>query len=200
MGNSDCPLCRTPVPVTGEEELALLQRNVENGIPAAMFQLGSNYANGLHGLVPSHKKAARLYQRAADLGDVLAMHNLGFLYERGEGIKLDLKKTVKYWRMAAEQGMASAQYNLGTSYERGEGVAQDYAEAARLYKLAADQGHTKAEYNLGVMYYCGNGFARDIAEGIFWLKRAAAKGNKRAKDALTEIEALRPRAPPRRHG
>ena len=48
----------------------MLRKNVENGIPAAICQLGSDYTHGSLGLVPSHKKAARLYQRAVALGDV----------------------------------------------------------------------------------------------------------------------------------
>ena len=123
----------------------MLRRNVENGIPAAMRQLGWSYTNGLYGLVPSHKKAARLYQRAADLGDVDAMYNLGCAYERGHGVKLDNKKAVKYYRMAADQGDTNAEYNLGVMYRNGDGVAQNIAEAARWLERAAAKGHENAK-------------------------------------------------------
>ena len=73
----------------------------------------------------SYKKAARLYQRAVELGDVQSMVGLGFLYEKGQGIKLDTKKAVKYYRMAAERGYAQAQYNLGICFYNGIGVVQD---------------------------------------------------------------------------
>jgi len=187
---SPCPLCRAPFPTSNKEYLAMLRRNVENGIPAAMRQLGFNYANGYLGLMPSHKKAARLYQRTADLGDVIAMFNLGFAYEHGEGIKIDKKKAVKYYRMAADRGHTGAQYNLGICYNRGDGVAQDYAEAMRFYKLAADKGLTHAEHNLGCMYLKGEGVTRDFAEFARWCERAAAKGHKGAKRALTRIMSL----------
>ena len=58
----------------------MLRRHVENDNPTAVSQLGECYDHGRLGLVPSHKKAARLYQRAADLGDVFAMSNLGCAY------------------------------------------------------------------------------------------------------------------------
>ena len=61
----------------------------------------------------SDKKAARLYHRAADLGDVYAMNNLGGLYSSGRGVKLDKKKAVRYFRMAADRGQPRAQHNWG---------------------------------------------------------------------------------------
>ena len=84
----------------------MLRRHVENDNPAAIRHLGWNYERGDLGLKPSHKKAARLYQRAADLGDVMAMFNLGFTYEHGRGVKLDKKKAAKYYRMAADRGLS----------------------------------------------------------------------------------------------
>jgi hypothetical protein len=187
---SPCPLCRTPMPDTKEEELAMLRRNAENGIPAAIQKLGSDYSIGNLGLVPSHKKAARLYQRAVDLGDVMAMHNLACSYFKGEGVKLDKKKAVKYYRMAADRGNAIAQFVLGEFFYHSHGVAEDYAEAMRFYKLAADQGYTTAEYNLGVVYANGDGVTRDNAEAVRWLERAAAKGYEDAKSALAKIRIL----------
>ena len=185
-----CPLCRTPGHVrSAEENLAILRRSVENGIPAAIRQLGRSYVDGSFGLVPSHKKAGRLYQRAVDLGDVLAMYDLGVLYFQGQGVKLDQKKAFKYFRMAANRGLPKAQCNLGKSCYFGEGVPQDYAEAVRLYELAAEQGHTEAEYNLGCAYGSGEGVAHDATEAIRWYKRAAAKGYEPATGALARLRS-----------
>jgi hypothetical protein len=176
-----CPLCRTPEPKSDEEELSILCRHVENDNPVAIRELGCSYTQGDLGLVPSHKKAARLYQRAADLGDFKAMNDLGFAYNHGRGVKLDKKKAVKYYRMAADRNYAAAQSNLGCCFRNGSGVAQDDAEAFRFFKLAADQGHTQAENNLGFMYATGRGVARDKAEAKRWFERAAAKGHEGAK-------------------
>ena len=112
----------------------MLRRNVENDNPTAICYLGSCYETGRYGLVPSHKKAARLYQRAVALGDVVAMYNLGVVYDCGNGVKLDKKKAVKYYRMAADRGHATAQCHLGICFEYGYGVVQDDTEAFRYYK------------------------------------------------------------------
>jgi len=188
-----CPLCRTPSPSSNEEILARFRRKVENDNPAAMRFLGSCYEFSNLGVVKSYKKAARLYQRAADLGDVDAMYNIGVAYWNGVGVKLDKKKAVKYYRMAADRGIAKAQFNLGICYGNGDGVAQDYAEAMRYYRLAADQGYSLAEFNLGIMYENGYGVTRDTAEAIRWCERAAAKGDEGAIAALARLRrSLRP--------
>jgi hypothetical protein len=185
-----CPLCRTPYPETDEVSLAMLRRHVENDNPVAIRHLGECYQHGKLGFVPSHKKAARLYQRAVELGDVTAMCNLGTLYTQGEGVKLDKKKMVKYWRMAADRGCAIAQSKLGVCLLYGDGVTQDITEGLRLQKLAANQGLAIAEYFLGVVYQSGLRVARDPAEAIRWFERAAARGCEDAKTALVRLRAL----------
>ena len=166
----------------------MLRRSVENDNPAGVRHLGCCYAQSRLGLVPSHKKAARLYQRAVELGDVMAMYNLAIVYDEGQGVKLDKKKAVKYYRMAADRGYAGAQYNLGCCFRDGDGVTQDDAEAVWFYKLAADQGLTKAENNRGLMYARGRGVTRaDVAAAIRWYKRAAAKGHETSKANLAAL-------------
>ena len=168
----------------------MLRRNAESGKPAAIRFLGSSYVDGSYGLVPSHKKAARLFQRAAGLGDVLAMFNLGCLYKQGDGVKLDKKKMVRYWRVAADGGFANAQDNLGLCYQEANGVAKDYAEAKRFYKLAADQGFTNAEVNLACLCFLGED-PEDGAEAarvlVPVLERAAAKGHEDARAVLDRL-------------
>jgi len=187
-----CPLCRTPMPESDDEKLAMLRRHVaDDANPVATYLLALSYARGDLGLVKSDEKAARLYERAADLGDVGAMFQVGVAYDYGRGVKLDKKKAAKYFRMAADRGHAAAQFHLGCCFADDDGgVAQDDAESVRLYMLAADQGLTQAEYILGCMYEDGFGVAaRDYAEAIRWYERAAANGYEKAKRALARARA-----------
>jgi len=182
-----CPLCRTPFRKSKEESLAMLRRQVENDHPAAVGFLGTCYERGHYDLTKDAHAAVLAYRRAAELGDVRAMVNLGFAYDHGEGVKLDKKKAVKYYRMAADRGYASAQYNLGACFTKGDGVAQDYAEAFRFSKLAADQGYACGETSLGWMYERGRGVAQNSAEAVRWYERAAAKGHEAAAARLAEL-------------
>ena len=190
--NAPCPICKSLLPESEEEGLAMLRRRVENENPKAVCHLGLCYMDGRLGLKPSDKKAARLYERAVELGNVAAMYFLGCIYQFGRGVKPDKKKSFEYWRMAADRGHAVAQFNLGCCFNEGEGVAKDYAEAFRFYKLAADKGYTDAECNLGCAYVLGEGVARDDAEAYRWFERAAAKGNEKAKAAAARLRTSFP--------
>ena len=120
--------------------LARLRRHVDNNVPEAVSLLGTAYSNPNYGLVKSHKKALKLYQRAAELGDVHSWGLLGNYYYHGCGVKSDRKKTARFYRMGADGGDAHAQQNLAWCYENGVGVPRDLDEAKRFYALAAAQG------------------------------------------------------------
>ena len=178
-----CPLCRAPPARTASEMLARLRRHVENEVPEAIKQLGEAYQRPDLGLVKcSSKKAAKLYKRAAELGNAEAMCNLGALYIRGDGVKMDKKKGLQLYRMAADLGNANAQYNVALS-------SQDDEDVVKYYRLAADQGLTDAEHNLGERYVIGRGVTQDLEEAKRWFGRAAAKGDILSVDALERLSA-----------
>ncbi|EGB09299.1 hypothetical protein AURANDRAFT_6838, partial [Aureococcus anophagefferens] len=131
--------------------------------------LGVAYRVGYYGLVKSDKKAARIYRRAVELGDVDAMINLAALYENGTNVKLDKKKAERLYRTAADRGHAVAQYNLA----RGLDAEKRFEEAFRYLTLAADQGFTAAENNLGCCYMDGDGTEVDLGKARYWFERAA---------------------------
>ncbi|EGB03050.1 hypothetical protein AURANDRAFT_34545, partial [Aureococcus anophagefferens] len=142
------------------------------------------------GLVQSDKKAAKIYRRAVELGDVDAMMNLGTLYEHGSGVKLDKKKAEQLYRAAADRGDAVAQNNSGAFLHS----ADKFEEAFRYFVLAADQGYAHAECNLGVCYMDGQGTEVDLGKARYWFERAAAKGYEQATKALAGPEMLSLRA------
>jgi hypothetical protein len=138
------------------------------------------------GLVKSDKKAAKIWKRAVELGDVDAMGRLGFLYVTGTcGVKLDKKKAEELFRTAADRGDATAQYNLARVLHS----EQRFEEAFRYYALSADQGYTSAENNLGVSYKRGNGTEVDLGKARYWFERAAAKGHETAIKGLAQLDA-----------
>ncbi|EGB04090.1 hypothetical protein AURANDRAFT_67524 [Aureococcus anophagefferens] len=122
-----CPLCRTPCARTEAEQLARLRRHAENDVPEAIGALGSAYENATMGLKKSTKKAAKLYRRAVELGNVQSMTNLGALYAQGEGVKLDRRKATQLYRMASDGGSAMAAQNLGALIADGPRDARDHA-------------------------------------------------------------------------
>jgi hypothetical protein len=180
-----CPLCRLPCPKDIAEELARLRRHVENEVPEAIARLGDAYCYGRYDLVKSDKKAAKIYRRAAELGNVSAIVNLGVLCETGRGVKRDHNKAVELFRTAADRGDAVAQSNLGAFLHSEE----KFEEAFRYSALAADQGYTGGEFKLGFYYATGHGTEVDLGKARYWFERAAAKGDQAAIEALAELDA-----------
>ena len=131
--------------------------------------------------------ALREWRPLAERGDARAQHNLGVMYDKGEGVAKDAAEAVRWFRKAANQGDAQAQHNLGVMYANGEGVAKDAAEAVRWYRKAADQGLANAQYNLGVSYANGEGVPKDAAEAVRWYRKAADQGY---ADAQTNLGVM----------
>ena len=123
----------------------------------------------------------KLYRRAVELGDVIAMLNLGNMYEIGAGIKLDKEKARRLYRMGADRGDAKAQFNLARLLLQESDESQ---EAFELFKLSAALGFTDAIYMIGWCYLHGTGVALDRAEAKRWYQRAAAKGDQMAVKVL----------------
>src|SRR5262249_10077743 len=71
--------------------------------------------------------AARIWRRAAERGDPSAMCQLGFLYDRGEGVPKDAAEALRWYRAAAEKGNPTAMFNLSLIYHQGRGVPKDDA-------------------------------------------------------------------------
>ena len=184
IGN-ECPLCRLPRAKDHAELLAQLRRHVENEVPEAITCLGDAYRLGRFGLVKSDKKAAKIWKRAVELGDVEAMKHLGELYRDGLGVKLDKKKALQLFRMAADRGDAFAQSNLGALLHSEKKVE----EAFRYFVLAADQGYAFGEYNLGCCYRDGESTEVDLGKARYWFERAAAKGDALATKRLADLDA-----------
>lgn len=77
-----------------------------------------------------------------------AQHLIGFIYNWGEGFKLDLKKAAYWYTKAAKQGHRRAQWNIGFFYEVGHGVEKNDEKAIYWYTLSANQGYNNAKASL----------------------------------------------------
>ena len=108
-----------------------------------------------------YKEAARLFQIAVDNSNGRAAFFLGYLYDKGLGVKQDFRTAARIYEMAVDQNLPGAMVNLGLLYDNGQGVSQDYKEAARLYKKAVALNEANAMYKLGRLHNSGLGVTRD---------------------------------------
>ena len=121
------------------------------------------------------------YQKAAQQGYTAAQNSLGYAYEWGQGIEMDMQKAIHWYQQAAEQGHAQAQNNLGTMYDHGKGVDDDEERAIYWYQKAAEQGNATAQRNLGIMYSKGTGVKQNDKTAFQWYLKSATQDNPHAQ-------------------
>jgi TPR repeat protein len=130
------------------------------------------------------------WKPVAELGNMDAQFNLGFMYYNGQGVAQSYEKAVKWYRMAADQGDVISQHNLGNMYNDGRGVTQNYKEAAKWYLKAAEQEDSNAQYYLGIAYENGQGVIQNYGEAVKWYRKAAELGHVKAKQALNKPKKM----------
>jgi tetratricopeptide (TPR) repeat protein len=123
-----------------------------------------------------YAEARRLWEQAAAAGYVMAMNNIGGMYEGGEGVRQNYAEAVRWYSKAADAGEPIAMIDLGWQYETGHGVAKDLARARQLYETAGKAGVPAGTNNLGLLYLSGKGVKRDYAEAQRLFEQAAAMG------------------------
>jgi len=150
------------------------ERAVEDFPEAVRFplQLGRGYEKAR-----KYQEAHRWYARAAALGNVQAMHNLGFLYATGQGVARDYVAARKWFEKAAALGSTAAMFHLGQLHANGFGVTRDYNEARRWFVQASENGLPPAMTALGDLYANGFGVERDYREARQWYRKAAQLGS-----------------------
>ncbi|WFE44131.1 hypothetical protein [Verrucosispora sp. WMMD1129] len=132
-------------------------------------------------------KAGQLYERAAELGNAEAAHNLGVLYATGRGVAQDLTVALRWYRRSAELGDVSARRMVGLMYATGQGVAVDEDEAERQWRSAAADGEVRALHDLGTLFGYHKG---DLPEAASWYLLAAKAG---VEVAEQELQLLAPK-------
>jgi TPR repeat protein len=159
----------------------------DQGDADAQALVGRAYDAGLAGFPEDPNTGAAYYQAAAEQGQMMAINNLGFLYDIGRGVPEDPVTAALYFAMAADLGSAFGQSNLASMYVDGRGVNQDDAEALRLYRLAVAQGHPPAQAGLAWMYQNGRGTRVNINEAVRLYRLAAQAGDEQAIQALSDL-------------
>lgn len=128
-----------------------------------------------------YNEAVAWYRKAAQQGYAAAQNSLGYAYEWGQGIEMNMQDALRWYHQAAEQGYAQAQNNLGTMYDHGKGVDNNEKQATYWYQKAAEQGNSTAQRNLGLMYSKGSGVKQNDETAFQWYLKAASQENPHAQ-------------------
>jgi len=177
----------------------------ESGFVAAMIEAGDALRYG-RGVPWNARRAAEIYQRAAEAGSTRAMHSLGALYYNGSArsdasgnanpssVQRDFSLALLWVGRAAEAGDPVAQFDLAYMMEHGEGLPNPQPEIAeRYYRLAAYAGDEDAEIEFAEKLRLGRVLVKSengADEAVKLLERADSQGSARAALQLANIYRL----------
>ena len=136
---ASCPECGSPVKEIREEEMS----------GRDWSQLGGFWTRRRN----NEKRILACYRRAAAMGDVWGICNLGWCMEAGIGTEADPKQAVWLYEQAAETGYVPALCNLGVCYQEGIGIPRDEGRAIELLTDAAEYGYPRAQMILASLSY-----------------------------------------------
>jgi uncharacterized protein len=116
---------------------------------SAGMSASADFAKGMTAFKSGdYATALREFRPLAEQGHAKSQFNLGWMYEKGQGVPKNDKTAMKWYKLAAKQGVAFAQFNLGWMYDQGQGVPKNHKTAVKWYRLAAEQGWRDAQYRL----------------------------------------------------
>lgn len=108
------------------------------------------YIRGEH-IAKDKKKAYLWLHKAAELGNIWAVHNLGHAYQRtSKDFVQDLDKTFLYFKQAALAGMPEAKRDLALCFYNGNGTAKNENTAEKWMREAAEENVSMAQYQLAI--------------------------------------------------
>ena len=120
--------------------------------------------------------AMRGWQSLAKENNAGAKANLGYMYENGLGVKMDLDTAMEWYSKAIEGGSAEAAHNLAMMYRRNFSP-ENAQKIVDLLQVAADGGLDESRYMLAVLKYEGSGIDMDKAGAFVLFKDLAVNGH-----------------------
>lgn len=161
------------LPQNSERARALFKQAAGSGRAEAHAHLG--YMDLREG---KNESAVKHLEQAAEYGEKLGLHGMGYVSLRGIGRPKDTKQAVQYFQSAANKEYPEAMYNLAILHAKGVGVlTQSPEEAFKYYTKAAQYGHLQSSYKLGDMTLKGLiPTKKNCQGGTNYLKYVAEQG------------------------
>ena len=163
-------------PKDKEKGITLLKRAIAHGDTDALNQVTATGYNFMYGRSTARNGplALELFEVAASLGNVLALHNMGVMFDQGTGIDPDPERARQFYEQAVEKGNKDAAYNLSTMYLDGRGIPKNIPEGLRVLRTSAERGNGESAMALASSYATGTYGLKDRKQEFLWTERAAA--------------------------
>lgn len=145
------------------------EKKAEKGDREAQYRLALILESGYDTIVPDTARAVRLLLSSADQGFAPSQNYLGYLYQKGQGVKQNLDSAAYWLRMAADAGDPKASANLAyLMLNRADDAHNSTTDsiAAAYLKVGAEAGLPTAITQLAGLYETGRGVECDTVRAV----------------------------------
>ena len=94
----------------------------------------------------------KLFKEDCTNGNAVSCHNMGLMYNYGDGVDKDELKALEFYTKACDENYYESCSNAANLYEESQMVKQDMKKAFKLYSKACGGGDAKACHNVAVSY------------------------------------------------
>ena len=115
--------------------------------------IGSIYCWG-QGVAIDYARAMAAYKVAAEGGDAVSQHQVGFMYRNGRGVDVDHAQGLAWTKKAAAQDYPNAVDSLGTMYCKGLGVTPSFRRAREYYERSIELGSSASVEHMQELNEC----------------------------------------------
>ena len=123
----------------------------------------------------------------AEKGDAIAQNRLGIRYEKGLGVKKDLRQAAAWYKKAALQNHAIAQSNYAVCLLKMTNDRRIIKEAVEWLEKSAAQNNPQGLSNLALAYSKGWAGPKNLDKAAELYKRAVAAGNANTLPKLQKL-------------
>ena len=159
------------------------------------YKEAREFLYGTDDMEPDFAEAYRLFMEEAEIGNALAMFDLGRMHMDGLGVEMNMDAAQEWYAKAltafleveSNESSPYIQYRIGKIYAAGLGTQQDYLEAADWFHMATAKNHKYAQYSLAGLYHHGYGVEQNYETAFDLYRKSARQKNPYASYELAKM-------------
>ena len=118
-------------------------------------------------------KAISAYKELAKKNDPKAIHELGLIYLKGDGIAKNLNQAYDYFQQASDLGNIESTYMLGKIYLSSKTKYYNPKKAYNTFIDASNKNHAKSQLMIGRFFLMGEIVDKDYEKALYYFKLAS---------------------------
>jgi uncharacterized protein len=118
-------------------------------------------------------KAIGEYKKLAKENNPKAIHELGLIYLKGDGIAKNLNQAYDYFQQASDLGNVESTYMLGKIYLSSKTKYYNPKKAYNTFIDASNKNHAKSQLMIGRFFLMGEIVDKDYEKALYYFKLAS---------------------------